>query len=234
MGASAVSPDDFVAGTTYWGPPTVFRCLLSCLQNGAAVLHWRWLDWLLVLGHNSAGLVWAKTVGEIRISDPWWSNRRSWAACCCSCSLGAWARETEMVCLGNYSTYKNFADWIISQRRGGHFYVMYTLVWDVCCDSLYVSRCCSWCSCIDTYKNLLAQPLLDAAGFFFFFTLQQEQKLTIWFICCLGLGRWGSWLKAVGRKWLIRKSTHTHTSVTMVTTIQRMSCLDISSQDCFH
>lgn len=33
---------------------------------------------------------------------------------------------------------------------------------------LYVWRFCSWCLCIDTYKNLLAQPLLDAAGGFFY------------------------------------------------------------------
>lgn len=53
-------------------------------------------------------------------------------------------------------------------------------------------------------KNLLAQMLLG-----FLFMHQQEQKLTVWVICCLGHGRWPSWLKAVGRKRLIRRQVPT-------------------------
>lgn len=94
---SVASPDDFIAGTTYWGPPTVLRRLLSCLQDRAAVLHGRRLDRLLVLGHDSAGFVWAIAVGEIRVSDPRRATGGAWAACCCGCSLGAWARGTKWI-----------------------------------------------------------------------------------------------------------------------------------------
>lgn len=81
-----------------------------------------------------------------------------------------------------------------------------------------LARCALWqlvaadAHVLTLNKNVLAQAPLDAAGVLF--THQREQKLTIWFICCLGHGRWGSWLKAVERKWLIRKKypqTHTHT-----------------------
>lgn len=149
-GGGAVSPDDFVAGTTYRGPPAVFRCLLRCLQDGAAVLHRRRLDRLLVLSHNGAGLVWAKTVGEIWVSDPRWSGRRSWTACCCSCSLGAWARETTVVYFGITALWKTWLWlWIISQRGETLLCKIHIpsrcLLWQ-----LYVSHYCSWCSCIDT------------------------------------------------------------------------------------
>lgn len=71
------TPDYFIAGATKWGPPTVFGGLLRCLQDGAAVLHWRRLERLLVLGHDGARLVWAKPVCEIWIGDPRWPGGRS-------------------------------------------------------------------------------------------------------------------------------------------------------------
>lgn len=71
------SPDDFVAGTTYGGPPAVFRRLLRSLQDGTAALHRRGLGWLLVLGHDGADLVWAKAVGKIGVRDPRRSAGRS-------------------------------------------------------------------------------------------------------------------------------------------------------------
>lgn len=73
----AASPDDFVAGTTYGGPPAVFRRLLRSLQDGTAALHRRGLGWLLVLGHDGADLVWAKAVGKIGVRDPRRSAGRS-------------------------------------------------------------------------------------------------------------------------------------------------------------
>lgn len=73
----AASPDDFVAGTTYGGPPAVFRRLLRSLQDGTAALHRRGLGWLLVLGHDGADLVWVKAVGKIGVRDPRRSAGRS-------------------------------------------------------------------------------------------------------------------------------------------------------------
>lgn len=220
----ANSPDYFVAGTTHRGPPAVLRRMLRCLEDGAAVLHRRGLHRLLVLGHDGTRLVWAKTIREIRVSDPRWSRRWSWSTCCCSSRLGAWARDTEVICLKKLR--KTF------YKRGANICKTFSLPPDVCCDKCM--RHASADAHVLTFnKNLLAQPPLDAAGVLFF-THQQEQKLTIWFVCCLGLGKWRSWLKAVGRKWLIRKRcTHTHHSVTMVTT-QWTSWLDISSHGCFH
>lgn len=91
--------------------------------------------------------------------------------------------------------------------QGASFFVISTLSPDVCCPSPVRHMVAADAHVLTFHKNLLAQPLLEAAGLLSMH--QQELKLTIWFICCLGLGRWGSWLKAVGRKWLIRKGTHT-------------------------
>lgn len=74
---SSLSPDDFVAGATEGGPPTVFGRLLCRLQDGAAALHGRGLGRLLVLGHHGAGLVRVETVREIRVGDPRRSGGRS-------------------------------------------------------------------------------------------------------------------------------------------------------------
>lgn len=73
----AVSPYDLVAGTTYGGPPAVFGCLLRRLQDGAAVLHGRRLGQLLVLGHDGAGFVGVKAVGEVWVGDPRWPTGRT-------------------------------------------------------------------------------------------------------------------------------------------------------------
>lgn len=171
-----------------------------------------------------------KALGKITVSDPRWSTRRARAADCCSCSLGAWARESNLICFENSSTLKTTWLWfyIIPLNRGGPLCNIHAPP-DVFCDSF----ACHVVAHVLTFnKNLLAQATLDAAGDLFMH--QQEQRLTIWFFCCLGLGRWGSWLKAVERKWLIRKETHTlahrHLSVTMVTS-QWTSCLD-NQQPC--
>lgn len=135
-------------------------------------------------------------------------------------------KKTRRFVFGNAALRKTWLWlWIISQWEGATFSIMCVLPSDVCCDRFACRVVAADAHVLTLNKNLLAQPLLDAAGVLY--THQQEQKLTIWFICCLGLGRWGSWLKAVGRKWLIRRGTHTHThtSVTMVTT-QRTSCLE--------
>lgn len=70
---------------------------------------------------------------------------------------------------------------------GKHVYVIHRLPTGVCCDSFACHVVAADAHVLTLNKNLLAQPLLDAAGALF--THQQEQKLTIWFICCLGLGR---------------------------------------------
>lgn len=69
---------------------------------------------------------------------------------------------------------------------GGHFYVIFALLPDVRCDS-FARHVVAADARVLTLKNLLAQLSLDAAGVLF--THQQEQKLTIWFFCCLGHGR---------------------------------------------
>lgn len=177
VNAGAASPDDFVAGATYWGPPAAFRCRLRRLQDGAAVLHGRGLDGLLVLGHRGAGFIWTIAVSEVGVRDPRRSTGRTGTAGSC-CGLGAWTERR-----------KTFG--VFSRALP-------------CVTLLSLVHVCRHSS-----KNLLAQPPTDAVGVGF--THQQEQKLTIWLICSLGLGRRGSWLKAEGRKGLIRKDT-THTA----------------------
>lgn len=101
--------------------------------------------------------------------------------------------------------------WSLGHMKGQFWILHACILPNVCWDSLL-------CQTVSTDKlvlrvknrNASAQPLLDAAGRLS--THQQEQELTIWFICSLVLGRRGSWLKAVRRKWLIRKDTlNTHT-----------------------
>lgn len=70
---------------------------------------------------------------------------------------------------------------------GGHFYVIFALLPDVRCDSFARHVVAADARVLTLNKNLLAQLSLDAAGVLF--THQQEQKLTIWFFCCLGHGR---------------------------------------------
>lgn len=70
---------------------------------------------------------------------------------------------------------------------GGHFYVIFALLPDVRCDSFARQFVDADARVSTLNKNLLAQLPLDASGVLF--THQQEQKLTIWFICCLGHGR---------------------------------------------
>lgn len=157
-----------------------------------------------------------KAVSKIRVGDPWRPLGSTWTAGCCSCGLGFWAKikktkqKTGWFVFGIAALKKNLAATLNNfATGGGHFYIIYTLPPDVSCDRFACHFVAAVARVLTLNKNLLAQPRLDAAGLLF--THQQEQKLTIWFICCLGLGRWGSWLKAVGRKWLIRKGTHTHT-----------------------
>lgn len=95
-GLKQTSPDDFVAGATNRGPPAAFGWLLRRLQDGAAVLHGRGLDTLLVLGHHSAAFIRAIAVGKVGVGDPRWSAgwTRTARRCCC---LGAWKQKEQHV-----------------------------------------------------------------------------------------------------------------------------------------
>lgn len=152
-----VSPYDFVAGATKRGPPAVLGCLLRCLQDGAAVLHRCRLSRLLVLGHDSAGLVWAKAIGEIRVGDPRRSTGRTWTVCCCSfsCSIGAWARKKN-----KKKTGRCVLELQHLEKLGCDFESFHNVRWTLLCNICTLARCtlwqfCTsvcwcWCSCIDT------------------------------------------------------------------------------------